>query len=64
MYLCICSGITETMLEKNSFLLAKIGSQCGKCLEGGKLSDSKKVTYLVDVLRDYGDRFGDPAKRP
>ena len=64
MYLCICTGITETMLEKNSFLLAKIGSQCGKCLEEGKLSDSKKITYLVDVLRDYGDRFGDPTKRP
>tara|TARA_B100002019_G_scaffold234597_1_gene208812 strand:- start:184 stop:342 length:159 start_codon:yes stop_codon:yes gene_type:complete len=52
------------MLEKNSFLLAKIGSQCGKCLEEGKLSDSKKITYLVDVLRDYGDRFGDTTKRP
>jgi len=46
MYLCICNAITEKMLDDNHFLLEKIGSQCGKCLEGGHVRDGHRVTYL------------------
>lgn len=46
MYLCICNAITQKMLDENHFLLEKIGSKCGKCLEG-KINDGNRVTYLA-----------------
>lgn len=46
MYICVCNAITEKMLEENSFLMAKVGSKCGKCLEGGRVSDGAGVTYI------------------
>jgi len=33
MYICICNGITESMLKDNPELVNKIGTNCGKCLE-------------------------------
>lgn len=47
MYICVCNAITQKMLSENHFLLEKVGSQCGKCLEGGRVLDSGQVTYLV-----------------
>ena len=55
MYVCICNAITEKMLEENSFLLAKVGSQCGKCLENGLVSDGSGVTYLK-TMNDEKER--------
>lgn len=52
MIVCICNAITEKMLEENHFLLAKVGDQCGKCLEGGKVKDSGQVTYLVEEKKN------------
>lgn len=49
MYVCICNAITEKMLEENSFLLAKIGSQCGKCIENGKVYDGAGMTYYKNT---------------
>lgn len=49
MYVCICNTITEKMLEENSFLMSKVGSQCGKCLESGRVSDGSGVTYIKTV---------------
>jgi len=47
MYVCVCNAITEKMLAENHFLLEKVGSQCGKCLEGGIVNDNDQMTYLV-----------------
>lgn len=33
MYVCICNGITETMLQNNPQLIKECGTNCGKCLE-------------------------------
>jgi len=63
MYLCICNAITEKMLEENSFLLHKIGSTCGKCIEGGRVGDNQRVTYLMSILNEHGERFVHPADR-
>ena len=49
MYVCLCNAITEKMLEENSFLLAKIGSQCGKCIENGKVYDGAGMTYYKNT---------------
>lgn len=47
MYLCICNAITQKMLDNNHFLLEKIGSKCGKCIESGGINDGNRVTYLT-----------------
>jgi len=52
MYVCICNAITEKQLRENSFLLALVGSKCGKCLETGKVKDDERCTYLVAHERD------------
>lgn len=46
MYVCICHAITEKDLRDNSFLAHKIGTQCGKCIQSGKINDGESVTYL------------------
>lgn len=55
MYVCICNAITEKMLAENHFLLEKVGSKCGKCLEGGTVKDNAQVTYLVKNEKDRRD---------
>ena len=47
MYVCICNAITEKQLQENSFLLALVGSKCGKCLED-RIEDKERMTYLTD----------------
>lgn len=47
MYVCICNAITEKQLQENSFLLALVGSKCGKCLEN-RVEDKERMTYLTD----------------
>jgi len=50
MYICICNAITQKMLAENSFLLAKVGSKCGKCLEDLSVSDGERMLYLKSTL--------------
>jgi len=45
MYVCICNAITQKMLAENSFLMAKVGSKCGKCKEG-QVFDGERMTYF------------------
>jgi len=49
MYLCICNAITEKMLQENSFLMSKIGSKCGKCIESGRVFDGERMTLLSNT---------------
>ena len=48
MYLCICNRITESMLAENSFLIAEIGSKCGKCIEEATVYDGERMTYITN----------------
>jgi bacterioferritin-associated ferredoxin len=49
MYICICNAITEKMLQENSFLMAKVGSRCGKCIESGRVFDGERMTQLSNT---------------
>ena len=47
------------MLEENSFLMSKVGSKCGKCLESGRVSDGSGVTYIKTVRDEKeGEHYG------
>jgi len=46
MYVCICNAITQKMLAENSFLMTKVGSRCGKCVESGHVFDGERMTHL------------------
>lgn len=61
MYLCICNAITQKMLDNNHFLLEKIGSKCGKCLEGN-INDGNRVTYLANGSEIAKNCYGSNAK--
>jgi len=52
MYICICCAITEKQLRENSFLVALVGSKCGKCIETGQVRDNERCTYLVSPPKD------------
>lgn len=58
MYVCVCNAITEKMLDDNHFLLEKVGSKCGKCLESGRIKDGGRVTYLVN---DHEEKKSEPV---
>ena len=49
MYVCICNAITQKMLQENSFLMAKVGSRCGKCTESGQVFDGERMTQLSNT---------------
>ena len=46
MYICICNAITEKMLDKEPFLINKVGTKCGKCLDNSSII-RHNITYLV-----------------
>ena len=48
MYVCICNAITQKMLAENSFLMAKVGSKCGKCIENN-VFDGERMTHFVNT---------------
>ena len=48
MYVCICNAITQKMLAENSFLMAKVGSKCGKCVEVD-VFDGQRMTHIVQT---------------
>jgi len=54
MYLCICNNISEKDLLKEPFLINKVGSRCGKCIE-----DSTTVVSCgqIDFLLTPSDRL-------
>ena len=56
MYICICNAITEKQLQENSFLLALVGSKCGKCLEKS-IHDKERMLYLTDT-KDKSSKDG------
>jgi len=62
-YVCICSAITEKMLDDNHFLLPKIGAQCGKCLQGNRISDGNRVTYLAGNESETANNCYDSAAK-
>lgn len=62
MYVCVCSAITEKMLDENHFLLPKIGAQCGKCLQGNRISDGNRVTYLANESETANNCYDSAAK--
>ena len=47
MYVCICNAITQKMLAENSFLMAKVRSKCGKCVENN-VFDGERMTHFVN----------------
>lgn len=49
MYVCICNAITQKMLAENSFLMAKVGVKCGKCIESGRVFDGERMTQLSNT---------------
>jgi len=49
MYVCICNAITQKMLAENSFLMTKVGSRCGKCVESGHVFDGERMAHLGDM---------------
>lgn len=62
MYICICNAITEKMLDENHFLLVKVGSKCGKCLEGGTFNDGNRVTYLASETKIANNCYDSDAR--
>lgn len=48
MYVCICNAITQKMLAENSFLMTKVGSKCGKCVEID-VFDGQRMTHIVQT---------------
>jgi len=63
MYICICNAITEKMLDENHFLLHKIGSKCGKCLQGGIIRDGNRVTYLASETNIANNCYDSDARK-
>lgn len=63
MYICICNAITEKMLDENHFLLAKIGSKCGKCIQSGRITDGNRVTYLASGTDIANNCYDSDARR-
>lgn len=47
MYVCICNAITEKMLDDEPFLINKVGTKCGKCLDNSSII-GHNITYLVE----------------
>ena len=56
MYLCICNNISEKDLLEEPFLVNKIGTGCGKCIE-------KRISCgQIDFLIEPQDRLPDCEK--
>lgn len=59
MYLCICNNISEKDLLKEPFLINKIGTCCGKCIED---SNTRVSCGQIDFLLTPSDRLPEQKK--
>lgn len=60
MYLCICNNISEKDLLEEPFLINKIGSSCGKCIEG---QNTTRISCgQIDFLLAPSDRLPEHKK--
>lgn len=59
MILCICNNISEKDLLQEPFLINKIGSRCGKCLEN---TNFKVSCGQIDFLLSRQDRLPEQKK--
>ena len=50
MYICICNGITQKMLQDDPELIKKLGSNCGKCLEW--IKDNKYPGTDIEIIKE------------
>lgn len=61
MILCICNNISESDLLQEPFLIHKIGSSCGKCIES-KNSTIRVSCGQIDFLLTPQDRLPEQKK--
>lgn len=59
MYLCICNNISEKDLLEEPFLVNKIGTVCGKCIEK---HNARISCGQIDFLIAPQDRLPDCEK--
>jgi len=48
MYVCSCNNISSKDLEKDPFLIHKVGSKCGKCVERNQQVVCGNLSVLVE----------------
>ena len=61
MILCICNNISEKDLLQEPFLINKIGSRCGKCIESPN-STFRVSCGQIDFLLTPQDRLPEQQK--
>ena len=56
MWVCICNGISDTMLKNDPTLIEKVGTSCGKCKEETKDKSNRVVLQRQSVSPQGGTR--------